>query len=78
MLRRENIRFDERLKKLKDPGDALKRKAHFGNGLSRSVGLAPVGGNGGKEIRSRVVRKERSRGKKRKRRRSCWTGGRNS
>jgi hypothetical protein len=27
MLRRENIRFDERLKKLKDPGDALKRKA---------------------------------------------------
>jgi hypothetical protein len=32
---------------LKDPGDALKRKAQFGNGLLRSVGLAPMGGNGG-------------------------------
>jgi hypothetical protein len=47
MLKRENIRFDKRLKKLKDPGDALKRKAHFGNGLSMLVGLASVGGNGG-------------------------------
>jgi hypothetical protein len=46
ILRRENKRFDKRLKKLKDPGDALKRKAQFGNGLLRSVGLALVGGNG--------------------------------
>jgi hypothetical protein len=48
MLRRENMRFDKRLKKLKNPRDALKRKAQFGNGLLRSVGLASVGGNGEK------------------------------
>jgi hypothetical protein len=78
MLRRENIRFDERLHKLKDPGNALKRKVHFGNGLSRSVGLAPAGGHGGEGDKKPGGEKREKQRKGKEEARRCWTEGRNS